>query len=73
MKNLLSAAGTEGITLRDLNQKCRTHIFKIPDIAEIISDWKERGLVQKFEVKQAHSKRPVTIIRATTLILKERL
>ncbi len=63
----------EGYPHAEFIQKCRTKLFKTDDIVEILTDWKIRGLVQKFEVKIATSKRPVSIWRATDKILSERL
>lgn len=73
MKILLIAAELEGIGQKELTMKVRTKIWNVDHIKEILEDWKTRQLVQKFIVKKDHSKRPITIWRATELIKTERL
>lgn len=73
MRQELIAADLEGIGQKALVMKCRTKIWKTEDIKQILEDWKARHLVQKFMVKKAHSKRPITVWRATELIKDGRL
>lgn len=73
MQRELVNAGVEGYPHQKLILKCRTKLWSVDDLKEILEDWRARGLVQKFTVKLATSKRPVTIWRATKAILVERL
>jgi len=73
MKYILVSAGTMGVPHSTLIQKCRTKIYVSERLREVLGDWESRNLVQSFEVNMAHSKRPVKVWRATTLITLERL
>lgn len=73
MKNELMSKGLEGYPQTPFILKVRTKLFKTVDILEILKDWKTRGLVQNFYVKTSTSKKPVSVWRATTKILEERL
>ena len=69
----LIGAGSQGIPHSKLTQQCKTRLFSIDDIIEILEEWREKGFVQKFVTKPSHSKRPVTVWRATQLILGLRI
>lgn len=73
LRTKLIAAGSQGITQTEITQKCRTKLFGIPEIVEILDEWREKGFIQKFITKPSHSKRPVTVWRATQLILGLRI
>lgn len=73
LRQELLGAGLDGYKHVDLILKCRTKIFKQPEIMEILNDWNNRDLIQRFEVRMAHSKKPVTIWRATKLLIDGRL
>ena len=73
IKLLLVNAEQEGMMHTTLIDKCRTRDFPAEEIRNILQDWNTRQLVQCFEVKKDHSKKPVMIWRATRLILTERL
>lgn len=73
MKLSLVGAGETGIPHSQLVQMCRTKVYTAERVRDILHDWEVRSLVQSFMVKQPHSKRPVKVWRATTLIITERL
>jgi hypothetical protein len=75
MKYLLISAGLEGLSQTDIIAKCRTHHTKVnptgftgQDIREVLSDWKLRGLAQRFDVRQGFAKKLTRIWRATNSI-----
>ena len=72
LRETLIGAGVEGISQYNLTQKCRTKNHSIEDINEILHQWLTLNYVQKFIVNASHSKRPVTIWRATQLIVPVR-
>lgn len=72
MKRLLISAELNGIPQSKILLKCRTYHassnpngFTCDDIREILNDWKLRGLVQRFEIREGYAKKPTRIWRAT--------
>ena len=72
LREKLIGSGADGISQHQLMQQCRTRLFKIADIEEILEDWRGKDWVQKFYTTQSHSKKPVIIWRATQLIVLAR-
>lgn len=80
MRQILIGGGLEGISQTEIITKCRTYNtkanpngFKGEDIRNILSDWRIRGLAQRFDVRQGYSKKPTRIWRATADIKTARL
>lgn len=80
MKQVLIGGGLEGVAQTKIIAKCRTYNtkanpngFKGEDIRNILSDWRIRGLAQRFDVQQGYSKKPTRIWRATEDIKLGRL
>lgn len=73
MRQILMAAGTEGIMHSPLIQKCRTKNFTAEVVREVLEDWRSRGLIDKYYVKTPTSKKPVIIWRANRNIVEGRL
>jgi len=69
----LISKGVEGYHQTLLVDKCRTKVFSGQVVKEILEDWRTRNLVQKFLIKVNTSKKPITVWRATTLIIDGRL
>lgn len=73
MKNILAGAGTQGVYHTEFIADCRTHCFPAARVREILHEWQAKSMVQSFELKLPHSKKPVKVWRATRLILTEHL
>lgn len=72
IRKVLISKGERGITRRELNQDCRTKIWKIPTINKIIEVWEDQGLVESFETRLYGGTGPnTTIIRATTKLIDQ--
>lgn len=65
---ILLAAGTEGISVYDLNQQTRTRHFKQDHLEDTLNEWEGRDWVQIFRIKDPFTKRKKRIVRATTLL-----
>lgn len=73
LRNHLIGAGYKGYRHSDLIQKTRTRAFPAKTVRDVLEDWHSRGLIQRFEVREPTSKKPVTYWRATTAITNGRL
>jgi hypothetical protein len=80
IRQLLIGGGLEGISQTTLIQKCRTYNSKAnpngftgEDVRHILKDWKQRGLVQLFDIHKGYAKKPTHIWRATDEIISGRL
>lgn len=70
LRHTLLAAGTQGLSQHDLNQKTRTKIFQKDDMLAALLEWENRDWVQRFKVTGI-SKHPKTMWRATTKLRDE--
>lgn len=80
MRRLLIGAGLQGLPQSSIIQKCRTYNtksnpngFSGEDIRIVLSDWRIRGYVQRFDVQQGYAKKPTRVWRATEEIKTGRL
>lgn len=67
VRHALLAAGEEGITQHNLNQKTRTKIFTSTDLDLVLEEFRTRKWVEEFRVRRLTKHRTI-IWRATTLL-----
>lgn len=67
IRHALLAAGEEGITQHNLNQKTRTKIFTSTDLDLVLEGFKQRRWVEEFRVRRL-TKHRIIMWRATTLL-----
>lgn len=70
VRQLLLAADSSGITQHDLNQRSRTKHYNAKTLEEMLEYWRTRRWVERFTNRHV-AKRPITIWRATDLLLTE--
>lgn len=70
LRHVLLAAGTQGLSQHELNQKTRTKIFQKDDMMAALTEWENRHWVQCFKMTGI-SRHPKTMWRATTKLRDE--
>jgi hypothetical protein len=80
MKEILISGGLVGIDQSVLITQCRTYNtkknpngFTGKEIREILTEWRIRAWVQRFEVRKGYAKKPTNVWRATNEIKSARI
>lgn len=72
VRHVLIAAGTQGLTFQELNQKCRTRNHPTADLRVVINAWQKRRWVDNYrQASQARGGKMREIWRATQLMLDQ--